>query len=61
MKIDVTINGTCFESISTGETLYQARIKCPGLQVYPVNYQLYNENSNKLYQLLLQYTDKIER
>lgn len=47
--------------ISTGETLYQARMKCPGLQVYPVNYQLYKENSNKLYQLLLQYTDKIER
>ena len=47
--------------ISTGETLYQARMKCPELQVYPVNYQLYKENSNKLYQLLLQYTDKIER
>ena len=47
--------------ISTGETLYQARMKCPGLQVYPVNFQLYKENSNKLYQLLLQYTDKIER
>ena len=47
--------------ISTGETLYQARMKCPELQVYPVNHQLYKENSNKLYQLLLQYTDKIER
>ena len=47
--------------ISTGETLYQARMKCPGLQVYPVNFQLYKEKSNKLYQLLLQYTDKIER
>lgn len=47
--------------ISTGETLYQARMKCPELQVYPVNFQLYKENSNKLYQLLLQYTDKIER
>lgn len=47
--------------ISTGETLYQARIKCPGLQVYPMNYKLYKESSNKLYQLLLQYTDKIER
>ena len=47
--------------ISTGETLYQARMKCSGLQVYPVNFQLYKENSNKLYQLLLQYTDKIER
>lgn len=47
--------------ISTGETLYQARMKCPNLQVYPMNYKLYKENSNKLYQLLLQYTDKIER
>lgn len=47
--------------ISTGETLYQARMKCPGLQVYPMNYKLYKESSNKLYQLLLQYTDKIER
>ena len=47
--------------IATGETLYQARIKCPGLQVYPMNYKLYKESSNKLYQLLLQYTDKIER
>lgn len=47
--------------ISTGETLYQARMKCPGLQVYPMNCKLYKESSNKLYQLLLQYTDKIER
>lgn len=47
--------------ISTGETLYQARMKCPSLQVYPMNYKLYKESSNKLYQLLLQYTDKIER
>ena len=47
--------------ISTGETFYQARMKCPGLQVYPMNYKLYKECSNQLYQLLLQYTDKIER
>ena len=47
--------------ISTGETLYQARIKCPGLQVYPGNYKMYKQCSNQLYQLLLQYTDKIER
>ena len=47
--------------ISTGETLYQARIKCPKLKVYPMNYNLYKQSSNKLYQLLLQYTDKIER
>ena len=47
--------------ITTGETLYQARMKCPSLQVYPMNYKLYKESSNKLYHLLLQYTDKIER
>lgn len=47
--------------ISTGETLYQARMKCPGLRVYPVNYKLYKKCSEQLYQLLLQYTDKIER
>ena len=47
--------------ISTGESLYQARMKCPGLRVYPVNDKVYKESSNKLYQLLLQYTDKIER
>ncbi len=47
--------------ISTGETLYQARMKCPRLQVYPMDYKLYKKCSNNLYQLLLQYTDKIER
>ena len=47
--------------ISTGEPLYQARMKCPELRVYPSNYALYKNYSNKLYQLLLQYTDKIER
>ncbi len=47
--------------ITTGETLYQARMKCPSLKVYPMNYKLYKESSNKLYQLLFQYTDKIER
>ncbi len=48
--------------ISTGETLYQARLKCPSLQVFPgLRYEKYKEYSNKLYNLLLEYTDKIER
>ena len=48
--------------ISTGETLYQARLKCKNLVVYPpLNYGKYKEYSNKLYNLLLDYTDKIER
>ena len=45
-------------SISTGETLYQARLKCPQLQVYPMDYKLYKKCSNDLYNLLLEYTDK---
>ena len=47
--------------IKTAETIYQARIKCPGLKVYPSDFKVYREYSNKLYQLLLEYTDKIER
>ena len=47
--------------IITGETLYQARKKCPGLKVYRGNYNSYQEYSQKLYELLQEYTDKIER
>lgn len=47
--------------IITGETLYSARQKCKNLQVYQGNFKIYREYSEKLYQLLLQYTDKIER
>ena len=47
--------------IVTGETLYSARQKCRNLQVYQGNYKVYREYSNKLYNLLLEYTDKIER
>ncbi len=47
--------------IVTGETLYSARKKCSGLQVFQGSYKRYNEYSNKLYNLLLEYTDKIER
>lgn len=47
--------------IVTGETLYSARQKCRNLQVYQGNFKIYKEYSNKLYNLLLEYTDKIER
>ena len=47
--------------IKTADTIYQAKMKCPGLQIFPSNFKIYKENSNKLYNLLLQYTDKIER
>lgn len=47
--------------VVTGETLYQARKKCPNLQVYSSNYKVYKKYSDSLYKLLLEYTDKIER
>lgn len=47
--------------IVTGETLYSARNKCKWLQVYQGDFKIYKEYSNKLFQLLSEYTDKIER
>lgn len=48
--------------VATAETIYQAKKKCPNLQVYPgLEHKKYKEYSNSLYNLLLEYTDKIER
>lgn len=47
--------------IVTGETIYSARKKCPNVQVFPTNFKIYMEYSNKLYNLLTEYTDIIER
>ena len=47
--------------IRTAETIYQAKLKCPSVQIFPSDFKVYREYSNKLYNLLLQYTDKIER
>ena len=49
------------KGVVTGETLYQARLKCPNLQVFKGDYRSYKKHSNDLYKLLLEYTDKIER
>ena len=47
--------------IKTAETIYQARMKCPNIQIFASDYKTYKKYSNQLYQLLLEYTDKIER
>ena len=49
------------KGVRTAETIYQARLKCPNLQVFKGDYKSYRKHSNDLYNLLLQYTDKIER
>lgn len=47
--------------VVTAETIYQARKKCPNLEVFPSNFKAYYQYSDQLYKLLLQYTDRIER
>ena len=49
------------KGVYTGETLYQARLKCSNLQVFKGDYNSYKKHSNDLYKILLQYTEKIER
>ena len=47
--------------VITGEPLYMARKKCPNLKVYPGNYKWYQFMSNKMFQILSEYTPDIER
>lgn len=47
--------------VTTGEPIYFAKRKCNNLSVYPVDFEIYHYYSNKLYNLLLEYTDVIER
>lgn len=49
------------KGVTTAEPIYKARIKCPYLEVYPPNFNLYKEYSNKMYNYLLKYTNIIER
>ena len=47
--------------IQTAEPIYFAKQKCPNLQIYQSNFKVYHEYSNRLYALLCEYTDQIER
>ncbi|MCB2290594.1 DNA polymerase IV [Clostridium sp. CS001] len=48
-------------NIQTGETLHNARQKCPGLIIVPPRYWLYIKCSNAMYQILIEYTPQIQR
>ena len=48
------------KGVKTAETIYSARKKCPYLNIYPPNRELYREMSNKLFTLLSNYTTDIE-
>ncbi|MEE3343072.1 MAG: DNA polymerase IV [Bacilli bacterium] len=47
--------------VVTAESLYQARRKCPYLEVYKADFFTYKKYSNLMYNYLLNYTDLIER
>ena len=47
--------------VITGEPIYFAKKKCGNLQIFPANFEIFKFYSNKLYNLLLEYTDQIER
>ena len=47
--------------VVTAESLYQARRKCPYLEVYKGDFKVYKKYSDMMYKYLLKYTDIIER
>lgn len=48
-------------NIQTGETLYNARAKCPNLVVVPPRYGLYMQCSSAMNKIFLEYTPQIQR
>ncbi|KZL88545.1 DNA polymerase Y family protein [Clostridium magnum] len=48
-------------SIQTGETLFNARLKCPGVIIVPPRYWLYMQCSSAMHQMLQEYTPQIQR
>ena len=47
--------------IGTGESLMEAKRKCPGLSVYAPDYDLYMLCSNAMYDLLCEYSPSVQR
>ncbi len=47
--------------IVTGEPIYFAKKKCNKIEVFPCDFEVFKDYSDKLYKLLLEYTDIIER
>ena len=47
--------------VKTGEPIFQARNKCPNLEIYPLRRNIYQKYSNLLYEFYKKYTDKVAR
>lgn len=46
--------------VKTGQTIWEAKLSCPDLVTLPPHYDLYEEISEKLHELYLEYTDFVE-
>ena len=46
--------------VATGQAIWEARSRCPGLVVVPPRYDRYLELSHQVRELYLQYTDQVE-
>ena len=49
------------KGVVTGESLYNARKKCPYLDVYKPDFKIYKKYSDMMWAYLCNYSDKIER
>lgn len=47
--------------VVTAETIYQAKKKCPSLQVFSPNYEWYSKQSSELFKYLSQYSPILEK
>ena len=47
--------------IVTGEPIYFAKKKCNNLQIFKGDFNIYREYSKSFYNILIQYSDKVER
>ena len=49
------------KGVKTAETIRDAKRKCNDLKIFPPNHKLYQEMSNKLFELISNYTPDIEK
>ena len=48
------------KGVKTAETIREAKRKCRNLSIFPPNHELYHEESNKLFNLIANYTPDVE-
>lgn len=49
------------KGVKTGESIYEAKKKCPNIKLYPPHHDFYEFQSNKMRELLMDFSDVIEQ